>query len=215
MKQVSKLSKLKDSSYIDFTSLKKLTDIDDISLYSNINRWLKQGKLVQLKKGIYVSKEYLNGLIDQTDYKEFIANKLREPSYLSVDYVLQKHGLLSESVYSMTSITLKKTYSYSNELGNFVYYNISPELFTGYSIIDKSGYKIEIASKSKALFDFLYLKMYRVEDINDALVDSYRFNLEMLDKSDLNEFNGYIELTGQKKFKKLSEIIIRLKNATE
>ena len=40
-------------------------------------------------------------------YAEYMANRLRLPSYLSLEYVLAKEGLIPEAVYALTSITSK------------------------------------------------------------------------------------------------------------
>ena len=107
MNQVVKLKKLGNLSYFDKNTLSQIIELSDNSLYTNIKRWIKSGRLVQLKNGMYVTDIFLSTLPDKTPYAEFIANKLREPSYLSTEYVLQKYGVLTEAVYGYTSVTLK------------------------------------------------------------------------------------------------------------
>ena len=150
------INELNSASYFTKNTLQQVVPINDNALYSNIKRWIKQNIIMQLKRGMYVTNDYYIRLPEKQAYREFIANKLKVPSYLSLEYVLQKYSLLTEGVYAFTSITLKKTNTYQNKLGLFTYSNISQGLFTGYKIVGKEGFQIKEASKAKALFDFLY-----------------------------------------------------------
>lgn len=207
MNQVKKLKQLANLSHFDKNTLSQMIEISDNSLYANIKRWLKEGELIQLKKGLYVTKEYLNRASNREVYNEFIANKLREPSYLSLEYILQKHSLLSEAVFGITSITLKSKRKYHNDLGLFIYQSIKEKLFTGYDIKRKNNFEIKEATKAKALFDYLYLKLWRVKSINIELFDSLRLNLDEFTEGDLKEFLGYCQLSGVEKFNNLPKLI--------
>ena len=119
MKQVNKLKNLENLSYFGKSTISQYVDIKAESLSADINRWIKEGVLIQLKKGLYTTTNYFERINNKSLYSEFIANKLRTPSYLSLEYVLQKHSILSEAVYSITSITSKAGRSYNNTLGLF------------------------------------------------------------------------------------------------
>ena len=178
MNQVEKLKKLENLSYFNKITLQQYCNITDNSLYSNIKRWLKSHRLIQLRKGLYVTSTYLQNLPNKQAYCEFVANKLREPSYLSVEYVLQKYSILTEAVYSFTSITLKSKRAYKNTLGTFFYRNLKDELFCGFTIKSYGHFEIKEATKSKALFDYLYLKTLRISIINKEFLKSLRLNLD-------------------------------------
>jgi len=181
-------------------------------LSANIKRWLKKGVLISLKNGLYVTKEYVQSLPDKQSYFEFIACILKMPSYLSSEYVMQKYSMLTEAVFSITSITRKKTNLYINSLGTFHYSNIKKELFTGYRILNRNGFEIKEATKAKALFDFLYLRLRRVAEINKEMVESFRLNLYEFSQTDFKEFDKYLELSGLRKLKNLTFILKELKN---
>lgn len=204
MNQIKNLNSLNSASYFNKNTLQQVVSISDNALYSNIKRWIKQNIIIQLKRGIYVTNDYYIRLPEKQAYQEFIANKLKSPSYLSLEYVLQKYSLLTEGVYAFTSITLKKTNTYKNKLGLFTYSNISQDLFTGYKIVNKEGFQIKEASKAKALFDFLYLRLLSVKNINQQLVDSFRFNLDEFSQKDQKEFKSYVKLSKTKKLEKVS-----------
>lgn len=207
MNQVTKLKKMGNLSYFDKNTLSQMVELSDNSLYANIKRWIKSGRIIQLKKGMYVTDFFLSTLPDKTPYAEFIANKLREPSYLSTEYILQKYGILTEAVYGYTSITLKSKIIYQNDLATFLYNNISEKLFTGYTIKTSGKFSIFEATKVKALFDYLYLKLFRITNITEELFDSLRLNLNELTGQDIKEFKKYCEIADINKFRTLVKII--------
>ncbi|MBU0505603.1 MAG: hypothetical protein ABII18_05980 [bacterium] len=205
--QLKNIENLKSFSYFDLNTLSQIVEISKNSLYSNINRWLKQDIIIQLKKGLYVTKSFFDLEFDKDNYLAFIANKLREPSYLSTEYVLQNYNILTEAVYGITSITLKTPRNYSNKLGYYIYRNVKTDLFYGYNIVQKGKYKIKIATKAKALFDYLYLKTYRTPVINNELIESFRLNLDEFSNKDFKEFSIYCQRTNIKKYLNLTNIL--------
>ena len=206
MNQVKKLKQVEDLSYFDKNTLAQIFNLNDKALYENIQRWLKMGHLVQLKKGMYVTQSFLNQ-VEKDCYVEFIANKLRYPSYLSLEYVLQKHGVLTESVFAVTSITRKTKRIYRNDLGKFVYRGIKRNLFTGYEIKRRGEFEINEAKKSKALFDFLYLKLFSIKNIDKTFLDSLRLNLDEFTSSDKKEFSRYCRLAVVEKYQLLADLL--------
>jgi len=210
MNQVKKIKKLENLSYFNKDTISQYIDAKTNTLFTDINRWIKNDILIQLKKGFYVTSNYFEKLQNKTIYLEFISNKLREPSYLSLEYILQKYGILTESVYSITSITIKSSRIYRNKLGLFIYRNIKDELFTGYNILESNGFAVKEATKAKALFDWTYLKLLRLKKLDLALLESFRLNLENFKPKEFNEFKSYCELTGIKKYLQLAAIIKKI-----
>jgi hypothetical protein len=158
---------------------------------------------------MYVTKGYINKTKDISIYKEFLANKIKYPSYLSLEYILQKYSILSESVYAYTSVTLKKKKEYENDFGRYIYRSITHDLFLGFTIKEVGEYTIKEATKAKALFDYLYLKLYRIKNINEQTLLELRLNMDEFTQQDLKEFNKYCKLTGQKKYKNLMYLITK------
>jgi predicted transcriptional regulator of viral defense system len=210
MNQVKKLSTISNLSYFGTNALSLIyPELSKNSLYSNIKRWIKKGQLIQIKKGMYVTKEYVSNVQEMSSYKEFLANKIKYPSYLSMEYVLQKYSILSDAVYAYTSLSLKSKNTYTNELGRYVYRNITRKLYVGYDIKEVGGYDIKEATKAKALFDYLYLKLYRVRNISEDVLLDLRLNLDEFEKKDMEEFKKYCEITGVKKYTNLPNILTK------
>lgn len=211
MNQVKNLEKLSHLSYFDKDTLSQFIDISDNSLYADIKRWLKKGLLLHFKNGLYVTGAFVNAQKDINAYLEFIANKLREPSYLSMEYVLQKYSILSESVFGHTSVTLKSSREYKNKFGLFTYRNIKDELFDGYQIENQGKFSIKVATKAKALFDYFYYRLPGIDEINARAIGTFRLNLEGFSRKDLIEFKCYCETARTKKMDRLSKLIGRIK----
>ena len=169
-----------------------------------LSRYVKRGLMLRLRKNLYTTRTYL----DKTErkgaysaYVEFIANKLYSPSYLSLDYVLHEHNMLTEIPRNITSAALRKTDSFSNELGTFIYHKIKEELFIGFEVIKKGDYSIFKATKAKALFDFLYFRKKIL--VNKQAVEELRLNLDEVSKDDFRELEGYIEKEASPKMKEI------------
>ena len=107
-----------------------------------ISRFFKSREIIQLKKGLYVSADFLSKNKDDISYSFYLANIIRTPSYVSSWAALQYYNLATEAIRSVTSITPKVTKNYETKAGNFSYQSINKELFSGFSLI-------------KGKFDFL------------------------------------------------------------
>lgn len=176
--------------------------------YLNIvlSRLKKRGDVILLKRGVYVSKEYLNKVKRNDEYNQYlemISGVLYSPSYLSLEYVLNEHNILSEASFSFSLVTTKKTFEIKNDLGLFRYYNIKESLFTGFNIIKSGDFLIYKATPAKALFDFLYFRKNVIT--GDDFLESFRINKDVMKDSDLKEFKEYISISNNKKMKEIGK----------
>ncbi len=210
MNATTRLEQFYSASFVTKSTLSQVYGISDNALSENIKQWLKKGLLIQLKNGVYVTREYYRSVSNRQTYIEFVANILKNPSYLSTEYVLQKYSMLTESVFTITSVSRKKTRQYHNSLGTFKYSSIKENLFTGYDSIERHGLLVNEATKAKALFDFLYFRLWRSPDISKSLIESYRLNLFEFSKLDLVEFEEYLKRSGIKKFLSIPDILKEL-----
>ena len=184
-----------------------LAPLGEKPAYLNIilSRYVRRGAMLHLRKNLYVTKAYLDNAEKKgaySDYIEFVANKLYSPSYLSLDYVLHEHNMLTEIPRNITSVGLRKTDSFSNDLGIFIYHTIKEDLFTGFNVEKKGDFSILRATKAKALFDFLYFRKRLLVD-KDA-VDELRLNMDEFSEDDFRELEGYVEKEGSARMKEIS-----------
>lgn len=164
----------------------------------------KIGYLLNFKKGLYVTQVFYEASRGSA-YAEYIANVLRSPSYISLEYVLAKEGLIPEAVYATTSITVKSSRIYTNFLGSYVYRNVKDELFCGYKPVAWGAKTISVATRAKALFDVLYLKT--TPDVQGEGLSDLRINWGSWRKDDTDEFESYIALARSEKMRSVAEQI--------
>lgn len=184
MKFETFLEKYKDGAVIDSSSFAMLDEkLSDIR--RQVSGWEKKGYLLPLKKGVY----FLNNTFRKSPpAHRFIANYLVSPSYLSVEYALGYYDLIPEAVRVYTSVTTKKTQSFSNILGNFNYRSVKESLFFGFVKAEGTDHDFFVALPEKAVLDFFYLR----EDIKGSPgeFEAFRFqNLEIIKLKRFHEFS--------------------------
>lgn len=198
--------KTDDLLILDKKTLRNLETKED-TLDLNIKYWLKTNKLIKLKNGVYIPEEKWKREPEKDPYLEYIANQLLFPSYVSLEYVLAKYQLLTEAVTIVTSVTTKTGRTFNNDLAGFDYYSISERLFTGYYLKSFRGAFINMATKEKALFDFLYFRFWEREPTPDTIED-LRINWENLTTKEIKKSREFSELTNNKNIKKAFDIIM-------
>jgi len=149
----------------------------------------------RLKKGLYFLKT-------DPPNEEEIANALYRPSYLSFEYALAYHGVLSEMVYTITSATTKPTRLFEVENSNYSYRTIKKEAFTGYTLIKKSDRSFLMADLEKALVDYTYFVVLKKTPVNDRLFDLTR------GKTNIDKINKYSRLYQNRLLENLLKTII-------
>ncbi len=209
--QMSSNSEIKNKDIIErkpyFTKqeLSFLLEKQGRNLDKKLSRLLKTNYLLRLKNGLYTTNLY--AMLHKASFSEYTANMLYYPSYLSLEYVLQKEGLIPEAVYQYTSISAKTSRVYQNQLGVFTYKKIKDSLFIGYiEVIFHEYYRIKIATKAKALFDYFYLKPMRNIE-SKQLIDDLRIQWEIFNEHDWKEFERYIQLSESKKMTRIYTLL--------
>ena len=146
--------KLKEKGLIIFSPLdiRRIFGVSKVAATFLIHRYTKKGFTKRLKRGIYT-------LYDTSVPDIYLANKLYEPSYVSLEFALAFHRVIPETVYEITSVSTKPTRQF-NALGKiFSYHRIKKEAFTGYSIYRQQNISSLIADSEKAFVDLTYLRL--------------------------------------------------------
>jgi hypothetical protein len=115
-----------------------------------------------LKKGLY-------GLQEQLPSELVIANRLYQPSYISLETALAYYHIIPESIYVTTSVTTKPTREFTVIGKSFNYRTVKPTIFTGYTTVQIDGRTALIAEPEKALIDYLYFLSLSKNQINSRL----------------------------------------------
>ena len=137
------------------SSVLAASGVNPIDLGRQLSRWVKSGKLIQLRRRLYVlSKQY-----QKTNPHPFLmANRIKRASYVSLHSALEYHGLIPEYVPTVTSISTGRPEEVVTPLGSFIFRHIKKELFSDYQLTDLGEKQSAfIATPEKALLDLLYL----------------------------------------------------------
>lgn len=143
-----------------------------------IKRNIKSGLFLKLRNNYYQ-------LQDSDPSVYVIANKLYQPSYISLEKALSHYGIIPEIVYTITSVTTKPTQEFVTPKSTFLYQKIKREAYCGYSPTMFDGNVVFFAEPEKALADYLYFVDLKKISLND------RINLASINKSKLIRWARY------------------------
>jgi len=174
--------KLKDFVVFSLNDIRK-TDQDFYR--RRLNEWQDKGYIKKLRRGYYMFSDL--SLNEQTLF--LMANKLYVPSYVSFETALSHYGLIPEGVYSLTSVSTKKTSDFKTSIARFSYRKIKSSLFFGYRLEKYKGQGYKIAEIEKAFLDYVYFNP-RIANKDDF--HEWRFNSEeFLAKADMIKLQQY------------------------
>ncbi|MBI4372058.1 MAG: type IV toxin-antitoxin system AbiEi family antitoxin domain-containing protein [Elusimicrobia bacterium] len=125
-------------------------------------RYTRRGLLRRFKRGLYAAAGRLPS-------KWSLANRLYQPSYVSLESALSYYGLIPETVYSVTSVTTKSTREFDALGADYLFRAIKRKAFFGYRSVEIEGQSVLLAEKEKALADYLYFVFLKKAHPNDRL----------------------------------------------
>ncbi|GHT62253.1 hypothetical protein FACS189451_06160 [Bacteroidia bacterium] len=158
--------------YSDSRTVFRINDIAlllgyaDNLLYQKLNYFVKQGKLLNPRRGIYAKKGYK---------LEELACILYTPTYISLDYVFQRNSINFQFDSAITNITYQNR---EIEVDNQIikYRQIKREILVNPAGILLNQNNINIATPERAFLDQIYLNR-----------NSYFDNLNSLKIGKINE----------------------------
>ena len=140
-------------------------ETDRSKLIKRINNYVHIGQLKNLRKGIYTKKIY-----DKLE----LACCLYTPCYVSLQYVLQKSGVIFQYDSTITMVSYLRREVEIDKI-NYSYRKIKGEIMVNIIGIESHG-NVNIASPERAVLDMLYLHS-----------DFYFDNLDIINKKKLFE----------------------------
>ncbi len=170
-----------------------------------IYRWMKAGQIIQLKKGIYMTRRFFELHRADADFAAMVSAILIPQSYLSLEYILQRHAILTDVTYPITAVTCKQTRVFENKLGTFTYRNIKSELYRGFVITEYMGIPFAQATLAKALFDYFYLRPLKMTIRSSAseIAEELRLNLGEFSEADREEFAAFVAVSSSRKMDRI------------
>lgn len=198
-------SQLKDFPVFSIKDIEKV----DLSFHKQrLSEWQKKGYVKKIRQGFYIFSD----LEINEKILFIIANRIYEPSYISLEMALSMYEIIPEAVYVTTSVTSQNTKTIKTPTGDFKYRHIQPELMFGYELREHAGHRYQIAEIEKAVLDYLYLN----PKINDTeSFEGMRFNIsELKEKISITKFNKYLEAFHNKSLTRRVEKFLQFINAT-
>lgn len=130
--------------------------IDPSDVRRQLSRWVRAGKLLQLRRGVYT----LEPPWRKTEPHPFVvANFLEMGSYVSLQSALAHHGLIPETVPVVTSVGKVRTSRRDTPLGSYLYRHLDSRYLGGYHEEElPGGQRAWVASPEKALLDLVHLE---------------------------------------------------------
>ncbi|HAT74101.1 MAG TPA: hypothetical protein DCS08_03780 [Candidatus Moranbacteria bacterium] len=172
-----------------------------------LSEWQKKGYIKKISKGYYIFSDI--GINESVLF--IIANKIFEPSYISLEMALSYHGLIPESVYGITSVTSKKTHKLASALGQFNFHHIKSEFMFGYQLVIYQNHNFKIAEIEKAILDYFYVNS-KVKTIGEF--EELRINKDIFqEKVDMKKFKEYLFQLNNKALEKRINNFVKYLNA--
>jgi hypothetical protein len=130
-------------------------DVDPADVRRQLSRWVKRGRLLQLRRGLYALAPPYRKVVP---HPFLVANRLVRGSYVSLQSALAHHGLIPEHVPVITSVTTGRPQRRRNAFGSFEYHHVRGDLQTGYRVERLAdGQEAFVATPAKALADLVRL----------------------------------------------------------
>lgn len=164
MKYIEILEKCRRSGFKLFTSaeFREMLGLTPASAKFLLIRYTARGILVRLKRNLYAWKYHLPSTWA-------IANHLYKPSFVSMESGLSYYGLIPESLYAVTSITVKPTRHFELNGVAYEYHTIKKNVFRSYRGVQISGETVLVAEREKALADYFYFIFLKKRTVNKRL----------------------------------------------
>lgn len=181
-----------------------------------ITKLLASGGVIRIKKGLYCFGEDFR---KEPISREYLANLIYGPSYISLDYALSYHGLIPERVEVVTSVTPRRSRDFGTPFGIFSYRMVTENRYTVGAVIEQSGKaSFLIATPEKALIDKVWTdKRFHGVNISDYscyLTDDLRIDPEALARLDISRLQSISTKYNSAQIGKLVQIILRLRNSS-
>lgn len=168
-----------------------------------ISRWVKNGKVVRLHKGLYTLAQPYR----KVEPEPFcVANSLKKASCVSLQSALAWYGMIPEYVPTVTSVTTGRGQAMETPVGRFMYRHIERKYFWGYQRREQEGGQSAfVATAEKALLDLVYLTP--AGDEMEYLKELRLQNFEQVSRERLRDFARRF---GSPKMRRAAENIERI-----
>jgi len=204
MKFEDLLSQVGDQPLFE-TGLLLAGDVDPNDIRRQLSRWVKAGKIRQLRRGLYMLEPPFQSV---TPHTFLIANALVPGSYVSEQSALAYYGLIPEYTPRTVSVTTLRPSQWD---GSFYFQHIAPHFYFGYQSVTLSSQQHAfIAKPEKAFLDLIHLTPH-----SDSPKYLSQLRLQNLEKLDLNRLHEFAERAAKPKWKRAARYVTELAKQEE
>ena len=205
---IQELAELVQDEPVFTSSLLKVAGIKTSQIELQLVRWVKSGRLLKLRRGLYVlGKPYRK--IEPHPF--LIANRLQRGSFVSFQSALAYYDFIPEHVPVVTSATTGRPETVKTQMGSFIFRHLKTSMFSGFKQVKVSDrQQVVIATPEKALVDLLYAT-------GGSDYDGYIEELRLQNTERLlaNELRRHAEATGSCKVRRAVKKILKSINQKE
>lgn len=193
-------------------ALRDLLGPGDARRYGLVNRALKDGCLIRLKRGLYTLSDRHRST---PPHHYNIAQALRPGSYISFETALSHYGMIPEAVYETASVApgRKSSETDHTRFGRFTFSPVAVnryQFLTGVDrlVLESSGTAL-IASPLRALMDMIAVRRVEWQGLS-WLTEGLRIDEAKLRRSTREDFKS---LSGVYKHRAAKEFLAALEDA--
>lgn len=170
-----------EKPYIQDQDLQAIFAREDTKRYDAVKYALKKGHLFKIKRGLYL----INPSYQKQNYDPFeIAQIIYGPSYISLESALSFHGWIPETVYTTTSVAIRRSKEFRTPIGYFNFSHTPTQYFYNEVSRIESGSVFFIAEPWKALADCIYVYKKKWNSVRDISLD-LRIEPETFEQSNI------------------------------
>lgn len=128
------------------------------SAHNRIQTLYKAGWFLRIKKGLYLIINNLSSRSLNDSSIFLIAQGINKDSYVSLHSALNYHQIFDQysNSISLINLAISKKFNFQNNEIKFI--KIAKKYYFGFEVIRIDGKLVQVATKEKALLDYLYLE---------------------------------------------------------
>jgi hypothetical protein len=177
-----------------------------------ITKLLASGNIIRIKKGLYC---FGDALRKHALSREYLANLIYGPSYVSFKYALAYFGLIPERVDVVTSATTRRSITFDTPVGGFSYRMVTGDRYDcGADLVESTGVSFLIATPEKALVDEVWtdkrLTNPSLGGLVEYLLDDLRIDPGLVAEFDLERLRMIGKAFSSRKIDNLITCVERL-----
>lgn len=179
-----------------------------------ITKLLASGNVIRIKKGLYCFGEAVQ---KQPLSREYLANLIYGPSYVSLEYALAFYGLIPDRVEVVTSVTTARSRTFTTPVGEFSYRMLTGGRYDyGADLLESTGITFLIATQEKAISDCIWsdkrLEGRSVSMIETYLLEDLRIDPGQIAELDLTRLVRIAEVYRSRKIDNLVRCVQKLRS---